>query len=512
LFKSYASTEIVDEDGHIVPVDELQKTIDKWHARGASISDGDHSDKIIGKGTGNKYGEDWGIGTHPVAKVPALWIKGQVFHNQAYDDEVWSQTKKGERTGLSWSGRFHSYKNVSIKGTPAKELHDLETYAFALCGDPKNQYANMMNVNFKASSGDAKKAMDEQKGRDYTSARGLWRQMLQVERKELMNDCELPEYLKAKDWEDLSSDRQQEIFEKLNYIHGIKKKTSNDVQKASFDVEVLVYFDDDPNAPPSTVRVEADNEEQAKRRALEMIQRKYKNAAKVEGVFQVKSVQAYGLKSEQSDVDKEKKEHPWATEQVAERIVEDHENKAADTAGKGENSMADPIAGQEGKEVVTMEAIAALLKQVLERLPAAAPAAGPVQTKSGEGENVKLPQTPSEKTMQENPSKTASADAPLNEATVKAIGETVAKALDVAFETKFAAKSATPRPEAGAAKDPATNLAGGQPVQKSFGRAYDVATGKVKLSPSKLMQDEREVRDKQRETALNAIRNQGKAE
>lgn len=150
LVRGWASVEIVDEEGQLVPIDKLAGTMDAWMERGAPISDADHSDRIIGKG------KAWKVATEPSTGAKGILLDYEVFKNQPYDDVVWTQIKKGVRKGLSWSGGYDATKSrrTQTKGTLAQKLDSLQTFAFASCVSPKNPAALNTNVNFYAASND----------------------------------------------------------------------------------------------------------------------------------------------------------------------------------------------------------------------------------------------------------------------------------------------------------------------------------------------------------------------
>jgi hypothetical protein len=152
LVRGWGSVEVVDTDKQIVPVDEIEKTLDEFVKANPDavipISDKDHSDKILGQVVSYKKA------MHPSGKA-GLLLDYEIHKGQPYFDEAWAEIKSGERIGLRWSGAYNAHGTMFVKGRPAEVVGQLQTFAFASCKAPKNPLALNTNANYKAASGDA---------------------------------------------------------------------------------------------------------------------------------------------------------------------------------------------------------------------------------------------------------------------------------------------------------------------------------------------------------------------
>ena len=151
LVRSWASVEVKDNQGDIVPISEIRKVLNIWMKRGAPISD-NHTNKIIGKGL------NWKEDTEPMTNKPAIMIDYQVFTDYTHDDDVWEQIKNGERTGLSIGGK-RTKKATLIKDdysdSMANQLMGIELFEIASAFKPANQFSRNIAVNFMAKSDDS---------------------------------------------------------------------------------------------------------------------------------------------------------------------------------------------------------------------------------------------------------------------------------------------------------------------------------------------------------------------
>lgn len=535
-FKSWGSVEVRDEDGEIVPIDELLDTMEIWFQRGAPISDGDHSDKIIGKGI------EWSKGTDPKTKKPGILITGEVFKDQKYDDEVWQDVKDGKRTGLSWSGRYHKVEKVLVDGVPTRKLHGLETFAFALCADPKNPPSTMENVNFKASSMDAEEfKMVAYLARKGNSVEEIAKAMkIDLERAkrayamvvadETNADAEAQKSKKG-DVMPFAGFKNFAACVKANqsksdpeaYCAVIMRKVE-DAGKAGNDEEILrTFFSGRSYAS-------LDKEERAE---FEQIRRAHGRIGDIEKAKDDAEVIAW----KKQEHDKEAKVHTDLPDEEIWKIVEKHaeekfkskananivaeENKATKSNLAGE-TMEDktksdaalppnsaPPQQAESKEVQLLMEILALLKSQAGGAQAGAAKAeigGPSKKleAGAEGGKVALPESVGDKTTQESPNKNVSGDklGDVPGATMKAIKDTVAAELDA----RFSSKSATPRPDAAAPASVQDSLGTPSAPQPTLGLAYDVATGARKLSFKELAQMQTNNTKARQEAAMKAIR------
>jgi hypothetical protein len=239
---------------------------------------------------------------------------------------------------------------------------------------------------------------------------------------------------------------------------------------------------------------------------------------------------------EKGEFEKEKKEHPEFTDEQVMKIVEDHEHEKfkskanANIVAKESQATKAILAGEkmgednkksdaalppngappqaESVEVQLLKEIIALLKGQAGGAQAGAAKAelgGPSKKleAGAEGGKVALPESPGEKVTQESPNKNVSGDmGNVSGAVVKAIKETVAAEMDA----RFSSKSATPRPDAAAPDSVQDSLGTPKATQASLGLAYDVATGKRKLTFTELEQMQTTDARAKREATMKAIR------
>lgn len=151
LVKGWGSVEIVDKDGEVIPMEELDKAMPKIIERGAPIID-HHSNKIIGKILNYEFKK------HPKTNKEGLLLTYKIFKDYSLDDEAWSEIKSGER-GLSFGGRAHKREsNIRWKDLngPADVLRSIEGHEFSSVRDPANPEATNVEANLIAK-GDIEK-------------------------------------------------------------------------------------------------------------------------------------------------------------------------------------------------------------------------------------------------------------------------------------------------------------------------------------------------------------------
>lgn len=148
LARGWTSVEVKDNQGEIVPVESLRKTMNTWMSRGAFITD-HHSNRVVGKGL--RWYED----THKKTGKQGIVIDYQIFKDYSIDNTVWDEIKSGKRKGLSFGGRAMdkpTEKIDSFSGEKASKLGAIETYEMASVIDPANKFAENTMVNFMAKS------------------------------------------------------------------------------------------------------------------------------------------------------------------------------------------------------------------------------------------------------------------------------------------------------------------------------------------------------------------------
>ena len=148
LVRGWTSVEVKDNQGDIVPIESLRKTMNTWMSRGAFITD-QHSNRVVGKGL--RWYED----THKKTGKQGIVIDYQIFKDYSVDDTVWDEIKSGKRKGLSFGGRAMAKpteKIDSYTGEKASNIGAIETYEMASVIDPANKFAENTMVNFMAKS------------------------------------------------------------------------------------------------------------------------------------------------------------------------------------------------------------------------------------------------------------------------------------------------------------------------------------------------------------------------
>lgn len=148
LVRSWASVEVTDKQGDIVPIDEMKRVLNTWFKRGATMID-QHSNRPIGRGL------RWMEAEHPETGKPGIIIDYQVFDDYSVDDDVWNDIKTGKRTGLSIGGRATGEPELKMDDytkEPGKYLHGLELYEISPVDRPANQFGKNIAVNYLAKS------------------------------------------------------------------------------------------------------------------------------------------------------------------------------------------------------------------------------------------------------------------------------------------------------------------------------------------------------------------------
>ena len=138
IFKGFLSVEIVDKQGDIVPIEELEKVMTALMKRGGVITD-THTNRVVGKIL------NW----QKVIKdgKPAILITGQIFKDYKYDDLVWEKIKNGEYRGLSIGGIATQKKENGVN-----KLEQLELFEVSVCETPANPEAVITAVNTLAKA------------------------------------------------------------------------------------------------------------------------------------------------------------------------------------------------------------------------------------------------------------------------------------------------------------------------------------------------------------------------
>ena len=143
-FASYASVDVVDREGEVVPIDELKGVMPTIMSKGGNIMDS-HSNKKVGNILNYVFTTKQVDGE----KREALVILGEIDDKTQLDDQVWSAIKDGTYSGMSFGGAAEdtsldlSYEEAD----QAVVLNGLEGYEFSVVETPANQESTMIAVN-----------------------------------------------------------------------------------------------------------------------------------------------------------------------------------------------------------------------------------------------------------------------------------------------------------------------------------------------------------------------------
>jgi phage head maturation protease len=150
LIEGWASVEIVDYQGEIVPIDELEKSMYDYMDRGAPVIYG-HSNKPVGKVLKWEIGE---LTLPDGRKTKGIKITAKIFDDYELDDEVWQEIKSGKLRGFSIGATARTAKG-KIVDEDGKEkevgiLKDISLLEISLVEEPANKLALAEAVNYKA--------------------------------------------------------------------------------------------------------------------------------------------------------------------------------------------------------------------------------------------------------------------------------------------------------------------------------------------------------------------------
>lgn len=167
LIGGWASLEIVDRQGDIVPIPELEKSMIKLMDRGGYIFYG-HQNKPVGKIL------KWEVKEHPDLGVQGVYIIAKIFNDYELDNEVWGLIKQGKLSGFSIGGRSNKQDWAVAKDDKNKKvriLKDIELGEISIVSEPANPYARLEEVNYfaKGSNEEIDKGMedDDMQSQDY---------------------------------------------------------------------------------------------------------------------------------------------------------------------------------------------------------------------------------------------------------------------------------------------------------------------------------------------------------
>ncbi len=144
LVEGYASVEIVDRQGDIVPSEALQKAMLEYMKRGGLILYG-HENKPVGKVL------QWDVENHPDYEVPAIKLIAQINSGYTLDDALWSMVKSKQLKGFSIGGTAISTEERTKGNAKVRVLTGLELSEISIVSEPANQGALITAVSVAKS-------------------------------------------------------------------------------------------------------------------------------------------------------------------------------------------------------------------------------------------------------------------------------------------------------------------------------------------------------------------------
>lgn len=136
LYVTWASVEMKDKAGEMIPVDDMAKQVNTLLLRGGPITD-EHSNKIIGRTLAYK------LLIHPDTQTKGILLLNKIFDDNGLDDQVWQEIVSGERQGSSVGGVNSglSFSQDKVTGTRAKVLEGFDWLENASVYKPCNPFA-----------------------------------------------------------------------------------------------------------------------------------------------------------------------------------------------------------------------------------------------------------------------------------------------------------------------------------------------------------------------------------
>ncbi|MFA5412785.1 MAG: hypothetical protein WC350_05570 [Candidatus Micrarchaeia archaeon] len=139
IFKTWATVEIRDNQGDIMPIEVFMKSMPTLIKRGAPLHV-IHSNIVVGKII--NYGF---VKEHPKYKKPAMWIEGMIYKDYQSDDEAWNGLVMKRYLGISPAGR--------IASGPGRVADWFQPWEFSLAPKPANPGATTIVTSIAKDSG-----------------------------------------------------------------------------------------------------------------------------------------------------------------------------------------------------------------------------------------------------------------------------------------------------------------------------------------------------------------------
>lgn len=155
LYISWATVDAVDKEGEKIPIDEAIEKKQVLMNRGAPIQDS-HTNKNIGKTLAYK------VAIHPDTKTVGILDLNKIYNDNALDDQVWSETVSGERSGSSVGGfNTKSSFGTDSDGSFFKSLLGFEWLETSNVKSPCNPFSTNPAVSLIAKE-NSNKMVDNQ--------------------------------------------------------------------------------------------------------------------------------------------------------------------------------------------------------------------------------------------------------------------------------------------------------------------------------------------------------------
>lgn len=155
VYATWATVEMKDNDGELIPIENMIKQQETLMERNGPISDM-HSNRIVGRTLAYKVLE------HPKTKSMGILHLEKIYNDNQVDDTVWKEIQSGERTGSSVGGvssPVPSFTKDKVTGETARVLDDFAHMETASVDVPANPMAlnEAFSVIAKSDSHSVKK-------------------------------------------------------------------------------------------------------------------------------------------------------------------------------------------------------------------------------------------------------------------------------------------------------------------------------------------------------------------
>ena len=150
LVEGWASVEVVDRQGDIVPMDTIKEAFMDFVSRTGGLIMKQHENKPIGKVL------QWNVEDYD-KEVPGIKMVVEVFGKGVTADEAWNEVKSGTLSGFSIGGKALDREDRIDKesGKVIRILKKIELNEISIVKEPANQYSLIEAVSIsKAKSKD----------------------------------------------------------------------------------------------------------------------------------------------------------------------------------------------------------------------------------------------------------------------------------------------------------------------------------------------------------------------